>query len=71
MENLFFEIRGAAYSHPLLTVGLLIGAFSGGVWGLGRIKKGKGFAGFGGPGFFKLDGKDGLLGGGNPIGKVD
>ncbi|KAH0543449.1 hypothetical protein FGG08_002214 [Glutinoglossum americanum] len=71
MENLFFEVRGAAYSHPFLTLGLLIGAFGGGVWGRGRIKKGKGFAGFGGPGggFFKIDGKDGLLGGGNPSGK--
>ncbi|KAH0556133.1 hypothetical protein GP486_005935 [Trichoglossum hirsutum] len=73
MESLFFDLRGAAYSHPFLTLGLLMGALGGGIWGRGRIKRGRGFAGFGssGGGFFKLDGKDGLLGGSAPGGKVD
>ncbi|KAI9783512.1 MAG: hypothetical protein M1839_003682 [Geoglossum umbratile] len=73
LEVLFFQIRGAAYSHPLITLCLLIGAFGGGLWGRGRIKKGRLLTGFGGHGggFFKLDGKEGLLGTGGSGGKVD
>lgn len=41
------------------------------VWGRGRIRKGKGANGGGAGGFFQLDGKEGLLNGGGPYGKVD
>jgi protein disulfide-isomerase len=73
LETWFFELRGAASAHPILTLFFIIGTLvGGGIWGRGRIKSGKGFPGFpGAGGFFKLDGKEGLLGGGGPSGKVD
>ncbi|KAI9840764.1 MAG: hypothetical protein M1838_003925 [Thelocarpon superellum] len=82
IETMFFELRGAITSHPWITLGLLVGIFAGlAVWGRGRIRRGKGSfmngagsapaAAAAAAGFFKLDGKEGLLGGGAGNGKVD
>lgn len=63
-EKVFFDIRGAASEHPYLTIGLVAGVLIGGVmWGRGRMRRSRG-------GFFRLDEKDGLLGG-TSNGKVD
>ncbi|RDL33617.1 uncharacterized protein BP5553_07985 [Venustampulla echinocandica] len=63
-EKLFFDIRGAISGHPFLSIGIFAGIVLGAMtWGRGRIRKSRG-------GFFKLDEKDGLLGG-NSNGKVD
>ncbi|KAL2052363.1 hypothetical protein ABVK25_007235 [Lepraria finkii] len=66
IQRLFFGLRGAATSHPWVSLGLLIGIVVGtSIWGRGRIRRGKG-----GAGFFQLDGKEGLLNGGG-YGKAD
>ena len=63
-EKFFFDIRGAISGHPYLSVGLLLGLLLGTAsWGRGRMRRSRG-------GFFRLDEKDGLLGG-NINGKVD
>jgi len=63
-EKFFFDIRGAISGHPYLSIGVIagivIGAF---MYGRGRIRRGRG-------GYFRLDEKDGLLGG-SMNGKVD
>jgi protein disulfide-isomerase len=63
-EKFFFDIRGAISGHPFLSIGCIIGLVIGGAsWGRKRIRRNRG-------GFFRLDEKDGLLGG-NMNGKVD
>ena len=64
IEKFFFNIRGAISSHPFVSVGLIIGIAIGVLmYGKGRMRRSRG-------GFFRLDEKDGLLGG-NMGGKVD
>jgi len=64
IEKFFFNLRGAISGHPFLSVGLIFGIFIGVLWyGRGRMRRSRG-------GFFRLDEKDGLLGG-NMGGKVD
>jgi len=64
----FFQARGASTSHPWVSFGFLIGIVVGGaLWGKGYIRRTKGGTG----GFFQLDGKEGMLNGGGPYGKVD
>jgi len=64
IEKFFFNIRGAVSGHPFLTVGLVLGLIIGGLaYARGRMRRNRG-------GFFRLDEKDGLLGG-NTNGKVD
>lgn len=68
LQQAFFQARGASTSHPLVTMGLLIGiCICAAMWGRGRIRKTRG----GGGGFFQLDGKEGLLNGGGAYGKAD
>jgi len=63
-EKFFFDIRGAISGHPVLSIGVIVGILiSAATWGRKRIRKNRG-------GFFRLDEKDGLLGG-NMNGKVD
>jgi len=62
-EKFFFDIRSSFSSHPFLSVIAVIGAMLGAVWLMRRRRRGKG-------GYFRLDEKDGLLGGGIN-GKVD
>jgi protein disulfide-isomerase len=63
-EKFFFNVRGAISGHPFLSIGVIAGIVLGAVmWGRGRIRRSRG-------GFFRLDEKDGLLGG-NTNGKVD
>ncbi|KAG0649160.1 disulfide isomerase [Hyphodiscus hymeniophilus] len=63
-EKFFFNLRGAISGHPYLTVGLFIGILAGAsIYGRGRMRRSRG-------GFFRLDEKDGLLGG-SMGGKVD
>ncbi|KAI9798762.1 MAG: hypothetical protein M1833_004592 [Piccolia ochrophora] len=75
--NAFFELRGASYAHPYIAFGIMVGVIaSTALWGKGRIRRGRGTGGVGGPigsgGFFRLDGKESLLGvGGTGGGKVD
>jgi protein disulfide-isomerase len=64
VEKFFFNLRGALSGHPLISVGLLVGILVGAlVYGKGRMRRSRG-------GFFRLDEKDGLLGG-SIGGKVD
>jgi len=64
IEKLIFDIRGVGAEHSYLTVGLLIVIVLAGLhFGRRRMRKNKG-------GFFKLDEKNGLLGG-NANGKAD
>ncbi|KAF2489284.1 putative disulfide isomerase [Lophium mytilinum] len=68
IERFFFQLRGVFGSHPWLAVGVLLGFLGAvGVWGRGRIRKGRVW---GSGGYFQLNEKDGLLGGGAG-GKVD
>ncbi|CZT00470.1 hypothetical protein WAI453_009319 [Rhynchosporium graminicola] len=64
LDKFFFDIRGAISGHPYLSVvafvGILVGAA---MWNKRRMRRSRG-------GFFKLDEKDGLLGG-PANGKVD
>lgn len=64
IQLLVFDIRGAISSHKILSIVIIIATV---LFGLAllrrRIRKNRG-------GFFKLDEKDGLLGG-NGNGKVD
>jgi protein disulfide-isomerase len=63
-EKFFFDIRGAISGHPFLSIGVIAGIVLGVfIYGRGRVRRNKG-------GFFRLDEKDGLLGG-NTNGKVD
>ncbi|KAF4636587.1 hypothetical protein G7Y89_g1498 [Cudoniella acicularis] len=63
-EKFFFDMRGAISGHPFLSIGVITGIVLGVMmWGRGRIRRNRG-------GFFRLDEKDGLLGGG-VNGKVD
>jgi protein disulfide-isomerase len=63
-EKFFFDIRGAISGHPILSIGFIAGmVVSGFVWGRKRLRKSRG-------GYFRLDEKDGLLGG-STNGKVD
>ncbi|CAG8972507.1 hypothetical protein HYALB_00001199 [Hymenoscyphus albidus] len=65
LEKFFFDIRGAISGHPFLSLGVLAGMALGMmVWGRGRMRRSRG-------GFFRLDEKEGLLGGANGGGKVD
>ncbi|KAI9678363.1 MAG: hypothetical protein M1817_006310 [Caeruleum heppii] len=76
-EKLFFELRAYSISHPYMAMGILAGAMVVlAIWGRGRIRRGKNVMGSvngsaSGSGFFKIDGKEGLLGGGGQNGKVD
>ena len=64
VEKFFFDLRGTISGHPFLSVGLIMGIFVGlSLYGRGRMRKSRG-------GFFRLDEKDGLLGG-SMGGKVD
>jgi protein disulfide-isomerase len=63
-EKFFFDIRGAISGHPILSIGFIAGmVVSAFVWGRKRLRRSRG-------GYFRLDEKDGLLGG-NMNGKVD
>jgi len=63
-EKFFFDIRSTISGHPFLSVGALVGMVLGAfVWGRGRLRRTR-------KGYFRLDEKDGLLGG-NTNGKVD
>lgn len=69
-DHIIFTIRHACGSHPWVALGvaiILVVAMS--MWGRSRIRRGRNFGNTGG--FFQLDGKEGLLGGVNPNGKVD
>lgn len=64
IEKFFFNIRGAIAGHPFLSIGVIAGIILGVyMYSRGRMRRSKG-------GFFRLDEKDGLLGG-NANGKVD
>jgi protein disulfide-isomerase len=64
IEKFFFNVRGAISGHPFVSVGLIIGIVVGVLmYGKGRMRRSRG-------GFFRLDEKDGLLGG-SMDGKVD
>jgi protein disulfide-isomerase len=64
IEKFFFDVRGAISGHPFVSVGLMIGIVIGVLmYGRGRMRRSRG-------GFFRLDEKDGLLGG-SMGGKVD
>lgn len=63
-EKFFFDIRSTIGGHPVLSVGAILGAIIGSVLFLRKRRRGRG-------GYFRLDEKDGLLGGGNANGKVD
>ena len=82
--RVFMETRKAIRNHPYLGLGILVVVLAVlATWGRTRIRRGKGAMGLmngsgSGTGFFKLDGKDGLLGGvglggggGGQNGKVD
>ncbi|TAQ91075.1 hypothetical protein B7494_g634 [Chlorociboria aeruginascens] len=63
-EKFFFDIRGSISGHPILSIGVIAGiVISVFIWIRGKMRRSKG-------GFFRLDEKDGLLGG-NVNGKVD
>jgi protein disulfide-isomerase len=62
-EKFFFDIRGAISGHPFLSIGFIAGmVVSAFTWGRKRLRRSRGY--------FRLDEKDGLLGG-NMNGKVD
>lgn len=62
-EKFFFDIRSTIGGHPFLSVGVFIGLAIGVLWVLRKRKGSR-------KGYFRLDEKDGLLGGGIG-GKVD
>jgi protein disulfide-isomerase len=62
-EKFFFDIRGAISGHPFLSIGVIAGIVLGVMMYGRRMRRSRG-------GFFRLDEKDGLLGG-NMNGKVD
>jgi protein disulfide-isomerase len=65
IERVFFLAKAGASGHPWITVTLFVVAMIvAAFWGRGRIRR-KASAGF-----FRLDGKEGLLGG-QGQGKVD
>lgn len=68
-ENVIFQIRNFGTYHPYLSVIVLIGA----IVGLFTVmKNGNKIKQFGGNGYIRLDGKEGLLGhGGGANGKAD
>ncbi|TVY36015.1 Uncharacterized protein LOCC1_G007285 [Lachnellula occidentalis] len=64
-EKFFFDVRGAISGHPFLSIGVIAGILLGVfMYGKGRARRNKG-------GFFRLDEKDGLLGGNANGAKVD
>ncbi|EEQ91984.1 hypothetical protein RJZ56_003691 [Blastomyces dermatitidis] len=78
-ESMYFSTRSFYRNHPILFIAMffaaLIFAY---LFTKGRLRKGRGAGGLlgavtgsSGGGFFHLDGKEGLLGGGNGSGKVD
>ncbi|KAL8730178.1 MAG: hypothetical protein Q9166_004261 [cf. Caloplaca sp. 2 TL-2023] len=69
IKHVFYQARGGMASHPIITIGLILGVVAGAYWGKDRIRRSKGLAGSGG--FFHLDGKEGWLSGGGPYGKAD
>ncbi|KAL8913068.1 MAG: hypothetical protein Q9171_002048 [Xanthocarpia ochracea] len=69
IKHVFYQIRGGMASHPIITLGLILGVIVGAYWGKDRIRRSRGLAGSGG--FFQLDGKEGWLSGGGPYGKAD
>ncbi|KAI9889877.1 MAG: hypothetical protein M1814_004712 [Vezdaea aestivalis] len=78
LERFFFRVRAYTKTHPYVSLGLFLGITVGvAYWGRGRIRRGKalflnGTVGQGGGGgFFRLDGKEGLLGSGTANGKHD
>ena len=81
IENVFFELRKASNRHPYLSLGVFVAVLvSLALWGRGKIRRGKGPSGLTSgsnqrAGFFRLDGKESLLGtaglGGGQNGKVD
>lgn len=67
IEKFFFNLRGAISGHPFMSVGLILGIVGGVLmFGRGRVLGWRRSRG----GFFRLDEKDGLLGG-SMGGKVD
>jgi protein disulfide-isomerase len=61
----FFLFRGGVNNHPWMTVGLFVGAaLVVAFWGRGRMRRNA-------AGFFRLEGKEGFLGGLQGQGKVD
>lgn len=62
-EKFFFDIRSTIGGHPFLSVGFMLGVVAGALWFMRKRRRGRG-------GYFRLDEKDGLLGGGSN-GKVD
>ncbi|KKZ66651.1 protein disulfide-isomerase [[Emmonsia] crescens] len=79
-ESMYFSTRSFIRNHPFLSVAIfffaLIFTY---LFTKGRLRRNRGPGGLlgtvtgssGGGGFFHLDGKEGLLGGGNASGKVD
>lgn len=64
IEKFFFDIRSSISSHPWISIGSLIGvAIVAAMYWRKRVRRSRG-------GFFRLDEKDGILGGG-ANGKVD
>jgi protein disulfide-isomerase len=58
IEQVIFDLKSTALEHPILAGGLtLVVLLAAGMWGRRRIRRNRG-------GFFRLDEKDGLLGGG-------
>jgi protein disulfide-isomerase len=56
-EKFFFVIKSSAAKHKFITIGIIAGTiFAALYYSKNRVRRGRG-------GFFKLDEKDGLLGG--------
>ncbi|PGG97143.1 protein disulfide-isomerase domain [Helicocarpus griseus UAMH5409] len=78
-EGAFFNTRSFTVSHPYLSVAIVLGVLLFALLGVrGKLRRNRGTGGLlgavtgsSGGGFFHLDGKEGLLGGGNGSGKVD
>jgi protein disulfide-isomerase len=57
-EQVIFDLKSAALEHPILATGLTLAVIlAAGLWARRRLRRNRG-------GFFRLDEKDGLLGGG-------